>query len=76
MQKLRTLSGAAFDREFLRMMIEDHQHATQSLSAYRQMVDDPELLALFAKATPILNQHLKIAYILNAKITATPTPAS
>jgi predicted outer membrane protein len=60
-QHLRTLSGPAFDRELLALVVADHYRALADLRNYGQMVNDPDLRALFGKMAPVLRQDLMIA---------------
>jgi len=66
-QRLRTLSGAAFDRELLAAIAPDQQQAIADIESYRLMVDDPDLRELFTKFIPVLMQHVTIAAKLESK---------
>jgi len=66
-QRMRTLSGAAFDRELLAAIVPDQQRAIADMESYRLMVDDPDLRELFSKILPILMQHVTIAAKLESK---------
>jgi putative membrane protein len=63
-ERLATLSGAAFDRAFLTMIISDHQSAVDLLDTARDTVDDPDLRIIFRKVLPLLRQDLWIAQTL------------
>jgi putative membrane protein len=65
--RLRALTGAAFDRQFLRFMIEYGQHAVQIVEDSGRDVDDPVLRRMLEKAVPILKQHLVIARSLTPR---------
>lgn len=60
--KLKALSGAAFDREFKMMMVEDHQ---KDIAKYQTQATVPGDLGALAKETlPTLQKHLKMAQSL------------
>ena len=67
-KKLQGLSGAAFDKEFVNMMVTDHQKAVDEfrhVAATAQSADVRD----FAKNTlPILEKHLKDAQDLQGKL--------
>lgn len=60
--KLTKLSGAEFDREFVKMMVKDHQKAV-SLFQKQSMtnVGDPDVKAFASKTLPTLQEHLRMA---------------
>lgn len=60
-EKLRTLKGPDFDREFAKVMVKDHQLAIDRLTTARSRTTDPELSALVDKLLPTLKQHLTTA---------------
>jgi putative membrane protein len=65
--KLNGMSGAALDREFTRMMMEDHQKA---INEYRKEVNSPqdEDVKYYAEHTlPTLQEHLRKAQELETK---------
>jgi len=61
--KLKTLKGAEFDREFKRMMIEDH---TKDIAKYEKQAStgDPQTSALAKDTLPTLRKHLATAQSL------------
>jgi putative membrane protein len=60
-EKLRTLKGADFDREFVRTMAKDHQTVIDRLTSARSRISDPELTGLVDKLIPTLKDHLSTA---------------
>lgn len=60
LDKLKGLSGAAFDKEFARMMVEDHQ---KDIAKYEKQASsgDPQTSALAKETLPTLRKHLRIA---------------
>jgi len=59
--KLRTLKGPEFDREYTRVMVQDHQKVIDKLTTARSRISDPELGALVDKLLPTYKQHLAMA---------------
>lgn len=61
LEKLRTLKGADFDREFARTMVKEHQMAIDRVTHARSRINDPEVTGLVDKLLPMLKQHLSMA---------------
>jgi putative membrane protein len=70
MERLKTLSGQEFDREFLRMMQEDHQKHVQMLEQIQQQGEMRELQPLLAQLIPTLQQHERRANELKQQLGA------
>jgi putative membrane protein len=62
-QRLRTLRGAAFDREFARHMVMDHR---TDIAAYQAQArtGDRQTAMLARNTLPVLREHLRIAQSL------------
>jgi putative membrane protein len=60
-QRLRGLSGRAFEQAFLQQMIHDHQQAIQAYETYLERGRDPDLLDYARKTLPHLREHLRLA---------------
>lgn len=60
--RLANLSGAAFDREYAKAMVEDHDHDVKMFEAYALHGDDADLRAWAAKTLPSLKQHQQDAH--------------
>lgn len=63
--KLRRLSGVAFDQEFARYMVEDHE---KDIAKYREEAahGGADARALAERTLPVLQQHLQMAKALQA----------
>ena len=61
LERLRGLKGAEFDKEFVRVMIKDHQMAVDRLTSARTQLTDPEYVTLIDKVLPTLKQHVTLA---------------
>ena len=61
MKKLERLSGAQFDREFTKMMVQDHEKVVAAFDKQAKDGKDSELKAFAAKTLPTLRTHLQMA---------------
>ncbi|WP_432708623.1 DUF4142 domain-containing protein [Pedobacter sp.] len=55
-QQMSKLSGAAFDKEYMQMMVNDHQKAVE-LFKYGQDVNKHDLVAFAKETLPVIQQH-------------------
>jgi len=62
---LKMLNGAAFDKEFAKVMVADHQKAVAIFEVEAQKGSNKELKAFATKTLPTLKEHLKMARALN-----------
>jgi len=67
-EKLSTLSGAAFDRQYMQHMVEAHETAVALFKAEAKNSKDEALRALAEKTLPTLEAHLKMARQLEEKL--------
>jgi putative membrane protein len=65
--KLPTLSGEAFDKEYMRAMVEDHEKDVKEFEAQSKDGTDADVKAFAAKHLPVLQQHLQTARDIYAK---------
>jgi predicted outer membrane protein len=61
MKKLQDLSGADFDRAYMRAQIKDHRDAHKLAESTAKRGKDPEVKAAAEKAAPEIQDHLKMA---------------
>jgi len=61
MNKLETLKGDEFDREFARMMVEDHQKAIDLVTTTEKQTQDSKIQSLLNKLLPVLKEHHRVA---------------
>lgn len=59
--RLSNLSGAAFDRAYIRDMVTDHRADVNEFRREANSGTDPDLKAFAAKTLPTLEEHLKMA---------------
>lgn len=65
--KLEGMSGASFDKEFARYMVEDHKNDIADFTAQASATRDPRIKALAKSTIPVLKKHLATAQSLAAK---------
>jgi putative membrane protein len=72
LDKLTGLSGDAFDREFARIMVEDHQKVVAKFEDHARSGRDPQVKSWAARTLPDLRQHLQHAKDLQSKLGSSP----
>jgi putative membrane protein len=65
--KLKSATGAEFDRQFLQQTSADHDKLISELKKEREDASDDDIEALIDKILPILEQHQQLAQILLKK---------
>jgi putative membrane protein len=68
--RMAKLSGADFDREYMRAMVKDHDSAVALFEKESRSGSDPELKAWAEKTLPVLREHQKLARDLAGKVGA------
>jgi putative membrane protein len=74
--KLSKMKGAAFDRAYMAHMVTAHQQAVALFQKETSGGKDPEAKAWAAKILPTLQEHLKMARGVNAKVTGSGKTAA
>ena len=74
--KLSKMKGAAFDRAYIAHMVTAHQQAVALFQKEASGGKDPEAKAWAAKTLPTLQEHLKMARAVNAKVTGSSKTAA
>lgn len=59
--KLEGLSGADFDKEYIKDMVSDHQEDLSKFQQEANSAQNPELKNAASQAAPIISQHLQMA---------------
>jgi putative membrane protein len=59
--RLSRLSGDAFDKAYMRAMIEDHQEDVAEFRQVAQSAKDPDVRQFASKTLPTLEEHLRMA---------------
>jgi putative membrane protein len=62
--KLETLKGAAFDQQFLAMMVAGHEREIAKVDAFANQTTDPDLKVMLTGIRPIMQTHLDKAEAL------------
>ena len=66
--RLSKVSGAAFDREYVKMMVRDHEKDVAAFKRESQQAKDPDLKAWAGHTLPTLEDHLQMVRQLQAKV--------
>jgi putative membrane protein len=66
--RLSKLSGEAFDREYIRGMVEGHQEVLADFRQQSQSGQDAEVKAFAAKTLPTIEAHLEQAQSINQAV--------
>lgn len=67
--RLLQLSGAEFDREFISVMLENHDESVKNFQEMADRGTDAEIKAFAAKVLPTLQEHLRAAREMNSRVT-------
>lgn len=68
MDKLSSLSGAEFDKEFMKVQITDHEKAVNLFQGQADLGTDVDAKAWAAKTLPHLKEHLQTARDISGKL--------
>ncbi|HEX8723733.1 MAG TPA: DUF4142 domain-containing protein [Pyrinomonadaceae bacterium] len=68
MQKLSALSGEAFDRAYVKMMLKDHKKDVGEFQKQSARGSDPDLKAFAARSLPTLQEHLRMIQRISDKM--------
>jgi len=67
-EKLSRMEGASFDRQYMHGQVRDHEEAVALFEGYAQNGEDRDLKAFAAKTLPTLQEHLRMARDITAKV--------
>ena len=67
-ERLSKLSGVAFDREYMKLMVEDHDKDVKAFQDEANGATDPDVKSFAAKTLPTLQTHQKMAKDINGKL--------
>lgn len=62
---LKDKKGVEFDKDYMSMMVKDHEEDIENFEKASQNAKDAELKAFATKTLPILKQHLEMAKSIN-----------
>jgi putative membrane protein len=66
--RLMKMKGAAFDRAYMKTMVEDHEHDVTRFRKESQSAHDPGVKSFAAKTLPTLEHHLEMAKEVSAHV--------
>jgi putative membrane protein len=66
--RLVKLSGADFDREYMREMVEDHEEDVKAFKRQAEQGKDADLRSFAQKTLPTLEKHLELARAINKEV--------
>jgi putative membrane protein len=73
--RLEGLPGAAFDREYMKLMVDDHKKDVKKFKKHADRAMDSDVKAFASETTPALEKHLNTAEQLRAEVRGTGTKA-
>jgi putative membrane protein len=74
--KLSKLSGAQFDREYIRMMVSDHEKDVKEFQSEAKSAKDPDVKSFAQDTLPTLEEHLKAAKSAESAVKSEKTASS
>jgi putative membrane protein len=67
-EKLARLSGAEFDREYMKMMVKDHEKAVAEFQKQSTQSKDTDVQEFARTTLPTLQEHLTMARDIDSKV--------
>lgn len=67
-KRLSNLKGATFDREYMKHMVTDHEKDVADFQKAAKTAKDPDVKKFASDTLPALQEHLKLARELKAKV--------
>jgi putative membrane protein len=58
---MEKLSGKAFEQQYIKQMVADHQKTANTMAAHQTMTKDPALQGFITKTLPVVESHLQMA---------------
>jgi putative membrane protein len=68
MSRLENTSGKDFDREFMKMMVEDHMKDTAAVDRAAMESTNADVKQFASQLAPVMREHLKLAREVAAKV--------
>lgn len=72
--KLSKLSGAEFDKRYMKMMVSDHKKDVSDFEKASKSLKNPELKQFAETTLPTLKEHLKLAQTTEKEVRAAKSP--
>lgn len=73
---LRDKTGVEFDKDYMKMMVDDHKEDIKKFQDAATEVNDADLKAFAAKNLPLLQAHLDSAKVINEVVKTTIAPGA
>lgn len=73
--RLSHLSGAEFDRAYIKEMVEDHDKDVKEFQQQAQTGHDADIKSFAAQTLPVLQEHDRMAHEIEQSLTATGSTA-
>jgi putative membrane protein len=74
--KLKSMSGDAFDKAYMRAMLKDHRQDLMEFKKEASTAKSPQVKEAAAQGEQVISEHLKLAEDVAKKVGATGTTAS
>ena len=58
---MEKLSGQAFEQQYIKQMVADHQKTANTMAAHQTMTKDADLQGFITKTLPVVESHLQMA---------------
>jgi putative membrane protein len=75
-QRLSKLTGAEFDRAYVKAMVQDHEKDVKEFRRMSKQARDPELKAWTAQTLPTLEEHLRMVKDLARQVSQAPAKSA
>src|SRR5690606_20803352 len=73
---LKDKTGVEFDKDYMKMMVDDHEEDIKKFQDAATEVNDADLKAFAAKNLPVLQAHLDSAKVINEVVKTTIAPGA
>jgi putative membrane protein len=71
--RLLKLSGAEFDRAYMRYMVREHKADVKEFQHEATKASDPDVQSWAGKTLPTLQEHLRMAEDIDSNVNGAPT---
>jgi putative membrane protein len=58
---MEKLSGKAFEQQYIKQMVADHQKTANTMAAHQTMTKDSDIQGFITKTLPVVESHLQMA---------------
>ena len=66
--QMKSMQGAAFDKHYMSMMVDDHQEDVADFEKQANSASDPDVRSFASQTLPVLKMHLDSAKAINSAI--------